>query len=227
MTVYIYDLSDPRTGCVRYVGKSVNPTARLATHIREARRGNPVHSKRWIDGLLKHGLRPVLSILEEVPDEKANEAEMFWIASLKLAGADLTNRTNGGDGQSKGYQWSTESKQKLSNSIKGKKRSDEQKQRMREAFNRPEVRRKRSDITRARMADPAQRAVAQAGMRGKKMTEEAKRKISEKWTAERKAKHAAEKRSLPFDDRWKSQLSAALKARWNRYRALKAVKCSL
>lgn len=226
MTVYIYDLSDPRTGYVRYVGKSVRPKERLATHIREARSGSKIHSRRWIAGLLAEGLVPILSILEEVDDASANEAEMFWIASFKLAGFDLTNKTFGGDGQPSGYKPSKEAIEKLKASITGSKRTEEQKKRIREAFSDPKLRLRRSEITRARMADPVQRAIAATGMLGKKLSAEAKKKISDKWTPERKAAHAEAQRALPVDDRWKAQLALAIKSRWDKYRARKAAECS-
>ena len=124
MNITIYDLSDPRTNEVRYVGKSVNPKERLATHVREARNGSILHCKRWIDGLLKQGLFPVMGILEVTDKENANEVESYWIRTLRFLGADLTNRTDGGDGQSVGYRWSDEAKAKLSSSTKGKKRSN-------------------------------------------------------------------------------------------------------
>jgi hypothetical protein len=219
--VFIYDLSDPRTGHVRYVGKSVRPKERLATHIREARNGSVVHSKRWIAGLLQEGLRPVLSILEVADAAAANDAERFWIASLKLAGADLTNLTPGGDGQMPGYQWSEEARRRLSATSKGRKLSDQHYEHMKSAFNEPALRQRRREIMLVRMADPALRAVAQRGMSGKKMSEDAKRKISASWTEERKQAHAAEKSALPFDDRWRQQLRDALAARWARYREAK------
>jgi hypothetical protein len=56
------------------------------------------------------------------------------------------------------------------------------------------------------------------GMAGKKMPEEAKRKLSASWTPERKAAHAKEKSELPFDDRWRNQLQSALANRWERDR---------
>ena len=218
-TVYIYELSDPRTGCVRYVGKSVSPKARLATHIREAKSGNPVHSKRWIYGLLSAGVTPTLGIIEEVPAHAADEAERYWIGCLLLAGASLTNRTAGGDGQQIGYKWSADAKRRVSESLRGKKRTPEQCAAYKEAFSRPEIRERRRAMTAERMADPVARAIAMVGMSGKKMPEDAKAKISASWTAERKARHAAEKSALPVDERWKRQLKEALAARWAKYRA--------
>lgn len=221
MSVFVYDLSDPRTGCVRYVGKSVRPAERLATHIREARAGSKVHCKRWIAGLLAAGLRPVMGVIEETSRANANDAERYWIGCLRCAGADLTNLTPGGDGQAPGYRPSSEAVQACADKLRGRKMTVEQLERLRAALNRPEVRKKRSEITRARMADPEQRAVAQRGRTGVPTSDETKQKIAASWTLERKAKHAAEKSALPFDDRWREQLRAALAARWAKYRAEK------
>lgn len=220
MIVYIYDLSDPRSGEVRYIGKSVHPRERLTEHIRQAKRGSVVHCKRWIDGLLKAGVRPALGILEEATShDAANEAERYWIGSLRLVGADLTNRTPGGDGQPKGFRFSAEALAKRSATTRGRKLSPAHADALRAAFNRPEIRARRKEITAARMADPALRAIAARGRTGQPMPEEAKQKISAAWTPERKAAHAAEKSSLPFDERWRAQLAAALKARWDKNRA--------
>jgi hypothetical protein len=219
MTVYIYDLSDPRTSEVRYIGKSVNPKERLATHIRDARRGVVVHCKRWIDGLLQQGLLPVLGIIEKTTKENANEAECYWIACFRFMGANLTNRTIGGDGQSPGYKPSKEALAKASATTKGRKASPERRARLREAFNRPEVKLRRRQIMLERHADPIKRVPITGPTRGMRLSENTKNKMSKAWTPERKAKHAAEKSALEVDDRWKDQLSLARKKRWDEYRA--------
>lgn len=219
-TVFIYDLTDPRTGHVRYVGKSLHPSARLATHIREARGCSVVHCKRWIAGLLAIGVRPALGIIETIDDGTANEAERYWIGCFRSTGADLTNKTPGGDGQAPGYKPTAETIAKQRAASLGKRATADARANIRAAFNRPEVRQRRSEITAARMADPQQRAIAQRGRTGIPMSESAKQKIAASWTPERKATHAAEKAALPFNDRWRAQLAAALKARWDKRRAL-------
>lgn len=221
MITYIYDLSDPRTGHVRYVGKSVNPKERLATHIREARQGSVVHSRRWIDGLLQCGLRPVLGILEETNTARANECERYWIATLQCLGADLTNRTPGGDGQAPGYKPSAETVAKISAAGRGRKMTEEQRAGLKEAFTRPEVSARRSDLMKQRYADPVARLAITGPTRGTRLSEETKQRMSASWTPERKAKHAAEKAALPVDDRWREQLRVALAARWTKHREAK------
>ena len=43
---YIYALCDPRDGAVRYVGKSVDPEARLRGHIQESRKTDYYRHRR-------------------------------------------------------------------------------------------------------------------------------------------------------------------------------------
>ena len=88
---YIYGLKDPRTGLTRYVGKSVDPKARLKDHLRA--RSN-THCARWIRTLRAIGLKPEIIILEG-PCKDWEEAESRWI---RLYGSQLTNLTSGGDG---------------------------------------------------------------------------------------------------------------------------------
>lgn len=207
---FIYGLIDPRTNELRYVGKSVRPIERLATHIREARSGSILHSRRWIDGLTAVNLRPELLILEEV-DGDANECERFWIASMKLAGCSLTNRTIGGDGQAPGYVPSVEAKAKISAKLSGRKRTPEQLVNLRAAFNSPEVR-----ALRRINARPENFGAGRLGIRDSELT---KRRKAASWTVERKAKQAERLRAKSFDDRWRAQLADALKVRWDKYRA--------
>lgn len=94
--IYIYALTDPRTSAVRYIGKSVRPHERLANHCNERA---DTWRNRWIQKLLREGVKPGLVILEELPssaDWKA--AERRWIAAAPEHGWHLTNSTSGGDG---------------------------------------------------------------------------------------------------------------------------------
>ena len=104
----IYGLTDPRTGCIRYIGQSTDPARRLAGHCWEAKREKH-HRARWIIGLLKLGLKPLLEVLEEVPDEQADDVERFWISSLLTAGARLVNTDAGGGN----VPWSSELRERV------------------------------------------------------------------------------------------------------------------
>lgn len=113
MNVSIYSLTDPRTGQVRYVGKTQQrPINRLHRHLVRARSGSKSNVCVWLRSLLEEGLRPELSVLQVVSGPKGSETEKFWIEHFILAGAILTNMTHGGYG-SLGYQHSEESKAKI------------------------------------------------------------------------------------------------------------------
>jgi hypothetical protein len=97
----IYSLTDPRTGNVRYVGKTEKTLERrVHEHLLEAKRGYR-HSYRlhWLQELVALSLRPTVAILEAgTGDWQA--AERKWISLLRKTGSDLVNGTDGGDGLS-------------------------------------------------------------------------------------------------------------------------------
>jgi hypothetical protein len=99
--VKIYGLIDPRTQQLRYVGKTGKRRIkdRLFCHLGHARLpGQKRHVLAWISGLLSNGLRPEIFVIEEVPSGTDwKEAEQFWIAYFRSIGADLCNRSIGGD----------------------------------------------------------------------------------------------------------------------------------
>lgn len=195
MNVAIYGLFDPRTGHLRYIGKSVNCRERLARHIREARRGSTVHCKRWIAGILAAGACPEMDVLEVVDDAAANDAERFWIAAMRLAGAALTNLTDGGDGQSSSYRASAETKRKMSLATKGKKLSPEHRLAIAAKLGGPELR-ERKRVLMAERAATGHPAIANfmKGRAGLKNSEEHRRKQREWWTPERRAARAEQTR---------------------------------
>jgi group I intron endonuclease len=94
---YIYTLSDPITGVVKYVGKTIKPKDRLRCHIKDAasnRRNNL--SCNWIKSLLKKGLVPKMDIIDETYGSW-EWLEMYWISQFKTWGFKLKNTTDGGD----------------------------------------------------------------------------------------------------------------------------------
>lgn len=96
---YIYTLSDPRTGEIRYVGKTFNLKARRWQHIHDVKKGLNTRKTGWIKSLLKCGVFPLIEILEEFPEENVRdweEAERFWISTLRFYGCNLTNLDSGG-----------------------------------------------------------------------------------------------------------------------------------
>lgn len=94
---YIYSLSDPESGDVKYVGATVNPMKRLSVHCSpSARKG--VELGHWLSGLLNRGVRPVLCVLERVDGPEWGERETWWIQRYRERGHELLNRNAGGDG---------------------------------------------------------------------------------------------------------------------------------
>jgi group I intron endonuclease len=95
--VYIYTLSHPITGVVKYIGKSIDPKDRLRGHIRDARTKRRDNlSSNWIKSLLKEGLEPKMDIIDEI-DGEWEWLEQYWISQFKSWGFVLKNTTDGGD----------------------------------------------------------------------------------------------------------------------------------
>ena len=67
----IYHLVDPENKIVRYVGKSVSPRARLASHIKESQTKQNTAKKQWIKSLFDRGLKPVMIIVNSFDNEPA------------------------------------------------------------------------------------------------------------------------------------------------------------
>jgi len=119
LTTTIYTLSDPISGEIRYVGKSINAEARLGRHLRDK---SETHKARWIRRLKANGVSPVMDIVEIVEDKDWQEAERFWIESFRVMGFKLTNLDSGGIG---GKRASLETRKKLSIALKGLVRSEQ------------------------------------------------------------------------------------------------------
>lgn len=144
---FIYVLKED--GEIRYVGQTVGKLCnRLSRHIRDKNTGD--HRGNWIKSLTSKGLKPTIELIEVVPPGKDwRIREMFWIAYYREIGYDLTNSTDGGEGQTgrvtseetkeklrlagTGRVFSEETKKKLSESNKGKVFSVETKEKMRQA----------------------------------------------------------------------------------------------
>lgn len=94
---YIYALIDPRDGRIRYVGKADNPRRRLANHMTPAQLRPKSYKNSWLKALRVNGYVPGIMALQCVPKSSWQEAERYWIATLRRSCA-LTNGTSGGDG---------------------------------------------------------------------------------------------------------------------------------
>lgn len=94
MTWYVYALSDPRTGAVRYIGKTKNASNRFKSHLR-ARNTSQPQICEWISSL---GTAPDIHILHQFDDEtSAMLAERREASERRAAGAVLLNRSGGGE----------------------------------------------------------------------------------------------------------------------------------
>jgi len=119
--VYIYGLIDPTTNQLRYVGKSISPYIRLRKHISE-RNKHDSYKDRWVRKLIMNGVRPELLIIDIVCKHDWEFWEKFYISYFRGLGFKLTNSTEGGDQPPStiGRKHTKESKQKMSDSKKGK-----------------------------------------------------------------------------------------------------------
>jgi hypothetical protein len=103
---YIYTLTDPTTGLVRYVGKTVNPKRRLHEHMSHAKNTTSsnynLHSANWIRLLIKENKRPILNIIDIAGKNCWECKEQYWIKWYRDKNHDLTNIEDGGSSNKKG-----------------------------------------------------------------------------------------------------------------------------
>jgi hypothetical protein len=122
MEYKVYFLIDPKTGEVRYVGKTTKELSyRLMNgHMQDSSR---THKTNWIKSLKKEGLLPEVKLVKICENEdKCNYAEKFYIKLLGRADKSegvLVNATDGGEGTT-GRILSEETKRKISKGNKGK-----------------------------------------------------------------------------------------------------------
>jgi hypothetical protein len=110
-TTFIYSLSDPITGEIRYIGKANNPKKRILDHVRENKTSNRSHKISWIKSLIVKDLLPIVEIVDEVPKLYWEFWEQYWISQFKSWGFNLTNISPGG--YNNNYKRTTETKQKM------------------------------------------------------------------------------------------------------------------
>jgi hypothetical protein len=122
--IAIYALTDPNTGCVRYVGKSKDLDYRVRYgHLGSELRKASLHKSRWLRKLASVGLKPTVEVLEWADEAEWQERERHWIAHYRALGAPLTNMTDGGDGGCITH--TPETRKKMSDGRKGKSRGKE------------------------------------------------------------------------------------------------------
>ena len=116
-SVFIYGLTDPRTGHVAYVGKAVDPQKRYLQHIlgREDQKTTP--KSAWIKHLLAMGEKPGLTIIEECTQDNWKDRERHHIAEHRAKNASLKNLADGGNAPSMTLEQRREAAKKLNGGL--------------------------------------------------------------------------------------------------------------
>ncbi len=123
MKISIYALTEPDNGPIRYIGQSIDPSKRYKGHLYPSSLRLKIQKNSWLKSVLIKGKKPGMVVLAKVDEENADAAEIDYIKAYRMMGFDLVNGTDGGDGQSPGYQPSKETRRKLSNAGKGNTRT--------------------------------------------------------------------------------------------------------
>lgn len=89
---FIYELIDPRTQTIRYVGITMDPKYRYVQHHNTGSQANEAKCD-WINELVEQGLAPIMNILETVMEGEAaaRKQERHWIQTYVAQGIDLLN----------------------------------------------------------------------------------------------------------------------------------------
>lgn len=117
-TVFIYTLCHPITGEIRYVGKTKNPQMRFHNHCNKLH-NEKTHKRNWINKLRKKELKPVMDIIDEVPEDEWKQWEIYWIEQFRAWGFRLLNHGAGGEGSVLGNSTSFKKGNKSWNEGKG------------------------------------------------------------------------------------------------------------
>lgn len=233
-TGHIYALADPKTGEVRYIGKTLLQPAekRLKGHVKTMEIGSRRHVYNW---MRKLNALPQFIIIEAVSESKINELERYWIRWMRLTGVRLTNLTDGGDGGA--HSTSAETRAKMSVARRGRPIPIEQRAKMSDtARNRsPEYRAKiaaanrrriisdreranRSAASRGRVTSSQARANMSKAQSGKILSKDHRQKISESlcgktFSVEHRANISAVNKGKIIPEKQRTKISASLKGR--------------
>lgn len=88
---FVYKLTDPRTGLIRYIGMSMHPYQRFGAHLMLGE--NNLDKNKWIQELAKEHLIPEIGIIEKVAGSREStlRRETHWIQHYLKEGMPLTN----------------------------------------------------------------------------------------------------------------------------------------
>ena len=160
-TTFIYGLVDPRSPeVIRYVGKANDVEERLRRHLRMGKRGFRHNNKllKWIEELLAAELKPSIVVLEEVCFDDWQQCEKRWIVKMREANPDLLNLSSGGDGLAVARKESREAQRIIQSEVWNRPGVRElRRKQLRDAWAKPENKKKLSDRGKARWLDQAYR----------------------------------------------------------------------
>lgn len=177
MDKFIYLLSDPRTGLVRWVGATNNPKQRFNEHLCKT---DNVEKAAWVNELKSLGFKPAMEVLSESPIADWEEEEIFLIMYLRFLGANLLNKDGGGVlGRTKR---TLETRRKMSLAFTGKVASPETRRKMREAKtgrnHTSETREKIKNANTGKTVSPETRLKIGASSAGRVCSDETRMKMS-------------------------------------------------
>lgn len=102
--VYIYALLCPFSKDIKYIGKTVSPKNRIATHMYQSKKGRKGYVYNWIRSLTNKNQVPIMNILTVCDKNNWEECEKKFIKQYKNLGCKLTNILEGGnDGPKPGF----------------------------------------------------------------------------------------------------------------------------
>ena len=99
-TTFIYSLTCPISGEIKYIGKADDVKRRLRQHVYQSKNSDG-KKNMWIRGLMTEGLKPIMGVLDEVPLDDWGYWEDYWINQSKIWGFELLNKMSGGHGYGK------------------------------------------------------------------------------------------------------------------------------
>jgi len=108
----------------KYIGKAKNFTERYNQHINQDRFKYDTWFYRWLNKQIREDKPFYVDVLQETNQENWRIDEIYWIKHFRELGYEITNMTDGGDGNNNQV-FSKETQIKKSNSLKGHKVSPE------------------------------------------------------------------------------------------------------
>jgi hypothetical protein len=121
MKYYIYTLTDPRDGIVKYIGQTKNPKDRLQHHLSPSNLTETWKPKeKWLKNLKNEELKPIMEILDIGDENNIDMLEIYWISQFKTWGFKLKNISEGGNTPI--HKGAKQTKEHIENARKAKKK---------------------------------------------------------------------------------------------------------